>query len=436
MATGADSRSDTVVTPERTNFRRFLTNVLQVGGGGALGQVFVVAASPILTRQYSPEEFGIYAIYTSCVIILGGIACMRFEVPIPVPKRDRIAVDLARLAIISLVVVSLLAGAITIVSLQRFPSLIPSMPAWLGGLLIILGVIGYGGYQLLNFWAIRRQLYRPMAQTRITRGVMQVMLQISGGFAGIGAPGLVLGHALGHLSGLYTIGRDLLSALLRSPVSQLRLLRTARRYGNYAKYSMPAALLSSATLQLPAAVLAFTFGPAVAGIYAIAQRVIATPASIVGTAISQVFMGETMSLARSSPARMRRLYTRALLGSAATGFIPISLIAFGGPSLFASVLGSDWAEAGQYVRVMSPMFIFQFAVYPVSQTLHAIERPDLQLVFDACRLTLGIGPLIALSYLSHPPLNALLGYSAGMVASYILYITLGYVALSQKIRSS
>lgn len=415
----------------RVRNSQFLANVIRVGGGGAIGQALIVAASPILTRLFDPAEFGVYAIYTSLVIIVGSVACLRFDVPIPVPRRDTTATSLGRLSSISLVSVAGIAGLGTITFLWFGQDNISiDLAPWWGGLLVFVGIVGYGGYQLLNYWAIRRRLYKELGQTRITRGGMQVAIQVGAGALGAGAGGLIVGHALGHLFGFFAIGRDFLSLLRRTKASCARLRWTARRYRSYAMFSAPAALLSSVTMQLPAVLLALFYGPVVAGIYAVAQRVIATPASIVGTAISQVFMGETMKLARTSASKMRRAYTRALILSAIVGVLPIGLIAAGGPWLFGLVLGSEWVEAGRFVRVMSAMFAVQFAVYPVSQTLHAIERPDLQLFFDAMRMFLGIGTLLILGWSGVPALGTLLGYSLGMVIAYCLYIGLGYRALS------
>jgi len=405
-------------------------NVLRVGGGGAVGQFLVIAASPLLTRLFEPTDFGVYAIYTSVVIVAGTVACLRFDVAIPVPRLDSTAVALGRLATGTLLTIAVLSAIFVAVAVAgRLGGLKLSLTPGAAAGLIFLGVVGYGGYQLLNYWAIRRHLYKSLAQTRVTRGVMQVVFQVATGLIGTGAVGLMLGHALGHLSGLVAIGRDFFRHLVRRPLKWSRLLWTARRYRRFAVFSTPAALISSATLQLPPVLLALLYDPVAAGYFAIAQRVVATPAGIIGLAISQVFMSETMVLVRSSRRKMRVLYLRALASTFIIGLVPIGLIAVGGPWLFGLVFGDQWSEAGNFVRAMSIMFITQFAVYPVSQTLHAIERTDLQLLYDIVRMVLGVGTLVGLGLLHVAPVAALLGYSIALAAAYLFYMWLGYRAL-------
>ncbi len=422
-----------VVTRARTS--TLLRNAARVGGGGALGQAIVVASSPLLTRIYSPAEFGMYALYTSLVVVVGGVASLRYDVCIPVPRRTETAVTLGRISAMLLVVVGAAVAIVVAVAIRSgaLAAIGPVSPA-VAAALVFAGVIGYGGYQLLNYWAIRRRLYDALAQTRITRGAMQVAIQLGAGMASAGGAGLVLGHATGHLFGLTAIGRDFVRSLRRDRFDQRRLRWTARHFGGFARLSAPAAVLSSLSLQLPAVLLAAFFGPTPAGWYAVAQRVIATPAGIVGAAVSQVFMGETAQLARTSPSALRRRFVRAVLVAGVVGAVPISLIAWGGPGLFAWALGDAFGEAGSFVRIMGLMFVAQFAVYPVSQTLHVLQRSDLQLLYEAVRVVLGVGTLCVLAVGGGSPRTVLLGYTLGMSLSYGMYVMVGYRALSARIQ--
>lgn len=79
---------------------------------------------------------------------------------------------------------------------------------------------------------------------------------------------------------------------------------------------------------------------------------------------------------------------------------------------------------------MAPMFVAQFAMYPISQTLKVLERPGLQLVFDASRLALGVGSLAVAAWLGAEPVTAVLVYSIGMTLSYCVYLALALHALA------
>ena len=46
----------------------FAKNVNVLVGGTALGQVITVLASPLLTRLYAAEDFGVLAVYSSIAV--------------------------------------------------------------------------------------------------------------------------------------------------------------------------------------------------------------------------------------------------------------------------------------------------------------------------------------------------------------------------------
>lgn len=80
----------------------FVRNVAVLAGGTAAGQAIVVLASPVLTRLYTPEDFGVLAVYASLLCVLSTVATLRYELAIPLPKRDE---DAAALVVLCLVIV-------------------------------------------------------------------------------------------------------------------------------------------------------------------------------------------------------------------------------------------------------------------------------------------------------------------------------------------
>ena len=66
----------------------FLNNVLTLLAGTILAQIITVSVSPILTRLYTPEDFGVFALYTSIASILVIFGTCRYELAIVLPEED------------------------------------------------------------------------------------------------------------------------------------------------------------------------------------------------------------------------------------------------------------------------------------------------------------------------------------------------------------
>ena len=77
----------------------FIKNILTVMTGTALAAAVPIAVSPILTRLYTPNTFGLFGSFTAIVALLSIIATFRYEIAIMLPKNKKLANYVAQLAI-------------------------------------------------------------------------------------------------------------------------------------------------------------------------------------------------------------------------------------------------------------------------------------------------------------------------------------------------
>ena len=77
--------------------------IFVLSGGMGLAQLIIIAFSPILTRIYSPEDFGILSIFVSFLGITIVVSSMRFERVIPIVKSSRSYVVVLWISLIALI---------------------------------------------------------------------------------------------------------------------------------------------------------------------------------------------------------------------------------------------------------------------------------------------------------------------------------------------
>ena len=68
---------------------RFARSVAVVTAGAALGQGLVLVSAPLLTRLYTPADFGVLAVYGSLVSLVAVVSAMRYELAIALPGYDK-----------------------------------------------------------------------------------------------------------------------------------------------------------------------------------------------------------------------------------------------------------------------------------------------------------------------------------------------------------
>ncbi|NER94659.1 MAG: oligosaccharide flippase family protein [Symploca sp. SIO1B1] len=400
----------------------------------ALAQALTILASPLLTRLYTPEDFGILAVYTSLLSLFVVVGSWRYQLAIPIASNDLAAANVLALSVIALVFMTLLSGfamgilGSNIVTWTNAPELQPYL--WL----LPLGLFGAGMYQVLNYWAIRKKTFGYLAQTKLSQGVGQLITQLVLGLIHFRPLGLLLGDVVGRVAGssrIATLAWKQNHTVFREiSVSQMRSV--ASRYWRFPVLSGSSALLNSAGLQLPALLIAAFYGTQVAGWFALGQRIIGIPMALIGISVSQVYFSEAARLLRDNPEELRQFFFKTTRRLLTIGILPIGILAMGGPWLFNLVFGKAWLEAGKYVQILALMFLCQFVVVPISQTLNVIERQDLQLAWDVSRLFLVIGSLQVSTILELPARTAIILYGIAMLFSYCCLFLLTSMALNQQ----
>jgi len=400
-----------------------------VASGSAIGQIISVLVSPILTRFYSPEDFGIFGVYASILGIFTVVASLRYEFAIPLPEEDVIAANILTLCFLLLLVSVLLSGIIVgifgipIVEWTNSPGLKPYL--WL----IPLGLLGAGIYQILSYWATRKRDFRRLGRTRFNRGVWRALLQVGLGWVQEGPLGLLFGQLAGETAGSFSLAfaiwkedRDVFKA-----IQWQKIRSVGARYKRFPLLSSLAGFIDSLGLQLPQLLIASFYGAEVAGWFALGQRVIAIPLNIVMDAVAQVYFGEASNWVRNESGSVFRRILKLTGRLALIGGLPVVLICVLAPWLFKLVFGSSWEMAGLYVRIMGFMFAVRFVITPFSQTLNILERQEVYLFWDIIRFFLVVGGLLIGRFLKVSDVGAIIIYSLTMAVSYLI---LGYVVFN------
>ena len=356
----------------------FVRKCWLVASGTIAGQALVILSSPLLTRLYSPEEFGLFAVFGALVGIAGSTTGLRFEYAVPLLGDEQDAAAMVGLVVLT----SILLGLVAIAGIWFFGAFLagvveaPSLAPWLWLLPPAIVVWGFGS--ALSYWSVRRATYGVNGFNRTLQLGSQTAGQVGLGVAGLGAPGLILGYLLGYVVRMGHYLWRLTAAdrrLLVSP-SFRRMWRNAQANWRYPAFAFPSSLLAQISQLAPALLVAALFGPAMAGFYALSQRIMGLPVRMLSEAASQVFLGEMRDLGQAD---LHRLFLRTVIlftGLGLIGMLPILLFA---QPLFVLIFGEAWREAGVLAQLLVPLYIARFVSLPISQLLNALNRQDMHL---------------------------------------------------------
>jgi O-antigen/teichoic acid export membrane protein len=348
---------------------RVVRNISLATIGTAVSQGILVAVLPLLTRLYEPSDFALLAIYTSMMGLLVVIASGRYNLAISLPKDDA---DGLSLLIISLIVASAYTALLTLLYwffgrelLSFFSLMVFTSYSWL----VPLGVF-FAAYNMsLEYWFARTKQFQFLAKTRIFRAVVAVTFQIIiGALAGWPA-GLILGQlafvATGTVIQISALVSNRSHSVSRYSVADLK--RLMAKYSRFPLMSAPEATFNNIGVHVPILIIAAAAGPE-AGFLMIAMRILAVPISLLGVSVQQVYLSEAPQKHRAG--NLRGFTLKLQLALFRLGLLPLVIVGGLAPFLAESVFGAGWGPVGLVVLWMTPSYILQFIVSPVSVVLH------------------------------------------------------------------
>lgn len=352
---------------KKSDLRR---SVFVLVGGTAFGHVITALALPIATRLYSPAEFGVLAVFASVVSIVSVVACLRFDIAVPVGGTDKEAANLLVLAIVFALLISLAVGILVSIipgNLLEQIGLAAITPyLWL----LPLGILLAGAYSAFQGWQIRRGGFGLIARSRVGQSAAMAGGQIGFGVAGVVPLGLMVGHTLNTAVGCLVLGHRVFANETRLLVAINResLRTTFHAFSRYPKYSTLEALCNSAAIQLPVIMIAaLAIGPE-AGYLTLAMSVMQAPMALIGNAIGQVYLSRAPDEYRKR--NLGPFTVDTLGGLSRVGIGPLAFAGIVAPEGFAIIFGESWRRAGEIVTWMTPWFVAQFLSSPLSMAVH------------------------------------------------------------------
>jgi O-antigen/teichoic acid export membrane protein len=422
----------------RTTAGNLREGIVTLAGGNGVAQLVTLSVAPILTRLYSPADYGALTVLVAVVSVLAILATGRFHLAIPLPE----SVQQARQLLITALALTALSSTLIALLVWAFADRIFEtlrIPGAVGYWWFIpVATAGIAMYETLYHWALRLKQFRLLTRTRVTQAITGSTTSIGVGVFSTGPFGLLLGALFFQAAGICRLARfaraPLPNTIKTAQVLAPRFPSTVRAYFSFASFSCLAAFLNTLGVALAPVLLARLYGEEAGGSYGFAYRLITVPMLLVGNAISQVFLAEAAPNLANRPEYIRHLH-RAI--TKRTVWFAAALVAVGvlSPFLFPLVFGARWAQAGVFAAWMTIFCAAQLVVSPVSNLAVLLRRQDLQCALDALRVLVIIPSLVVPHMLGATATQTVASYSLSMFGLYGVYYAV-YAHLARSLVSS
>lgn len=400
----------------------FLKNVIALFKGNVVFQITIILTLIFLAKHYTPSEIGEYAVFVSIISIISTIAPGRLEMAIMLPKKDKIAYSIYKLSSLFILSVSLIFLLISYV-LYKFSiyftevkiSFIP---------LLFFGLI-FAAFNLLQAQYLNRlEKFKAVSNGKIITAIMIATLQVLSVYFYKSVKILAFSYMFGFLvSTLYYYG------VLYNHVKQFNCTKDELKLTLYTYQKFPtinnlSSLFNIVANQGPVIFLEIVFGSAISGFYSVVQKTLNAPASLIGTAFSQVFYKKiTKDISGEALKKFMLLSLRYLSFVSIAILVTIMLFS---DFLYVFVFGEDYIISAKIARIMVVFFLVRLMFSSMSTLIIARNKLSLDLSFNivyaiSLLLPIFIGWFFQLNWITVISIITFNGTSCFLFLGYLLF---------------
>jgi O-antigen/teichoic acid export membrane protein len=356
--------------------------------GTAVAQIIAFALSPVISRLFSPIDFGIAGSFAAVVTVVSTVVTLQYSQAIILPKSDKDAINLLGVSCLCTLVFSLLCFAACIIApaslndLMRTTGLLA--PGLLMGAVLVTGI-----NQSFQAWCVRAKAFKQTSASQVVRSLASSGAQVGCGSMSFGAVGLVGSSVLAEILATVNLGRVVLRdwRTLGRNVGWKTMRHLALEYRDFPVFNASSSLINSLSLGLPMLLLTHFYGLAVAGGYAFAMRILSTPMGFVLSSLRQVLLQKAAE-AHHEGRRLMSLYAKISLGLFGVALLPAMAMFVWAPRLFSWIFGPQWLMAGEFATSLVVWLLFMFCNVPASLFGRIIRIQRQMFVFDLSVLLL------------------------------------------------
>ncbi|HDE0381928.1 TPA: type 8 capsular polysaccharide synthesis protein Cap8K [Staphylococcus aureus] len=394
-----------------------------------IAQVILIITTPIITRLYSPTEFGEFTIFSNIAMILIPIINARYDLLIVNTKNDRSANILSQISFLISLLILLILIPIFAISAWLYPNFI------LDFIFIIIMLFLVSLTNIFTNYLNKERKYKVLSLINVFRAGSMALLQIIFGLLALGSLGLIIGFSLSYIAGI-TLGYKTFKKHFNIVRDKEETKALFLENKNQLVYSTPSILLNSLSFSVVVFFIGILYTNTEVGIYGMAIRVLGIPVTIISLGLSKIFMQQANDyyIEHGNFRNLLLKFSSILVIVSIILYVPLYLFS---EELVNILLGHSWVDAITVIKIVILLFVIRLIVSTVSLSVIVLQKQQLELILQALFLigttvTFVISKMLNLTFLNFVSINTVV-----LIVSYmIFFIALYYFAKNKQFKNS
>ena len=358
---------------------QYVKNLFVLTTGVGLSQLIPLLLLPLLTRFFSPAEFGVLALFLAVIQLLSIVATFRLEMAVLLPKKDSDAAILCLISffilLTSVLLISLIflilsvCGVLDSIKNTLFNNNVHELGAFLIYLLP-LGVLFMGCYNILYSWSNRLELYKNMTYSHLAHSFFSTPLAIMLSFSSLQFIALILGQIIGRLFACLLLIRSFFNII--GEISDSGLINKSKellsKYRKFIFFETPHSILNFIAQKYIIVFFTAFFGLLTVGVFDLVDKILGKPLGVISNSFKTVFY-KRLTTAKDKLS----IFKKSILLMTVISLVLTTPFYLMPDTFFVLLLGQEWTDVGKYIQLICPLlfsrFIFNVITPAISYTL-------------------------------------------------------------------
>jgi O-antigen/teichoic acid export membrane protein len=356
-------------------------------GGQAISQLILIPFYPLLTRLYTPENFGEYAFFQTIVGIFLILIFLRLEEALVLKMDENEAKKLWS----NCLKIALATFSISIIILLIIkPSWQEKLNLSVIEVLLYFGLygIGAGGLLLISQWLLRWQNYKAITQIRIWQSMGLLLMSVIFGYLEFGAKGLIMALSFSQMIAWFAIRK---SWNLPAFTFQSEFKKQILKWKDFPLYNASSGIIENIGRSIPIWALLWLWTAEETGFFSLATRILALPVTLIAASYGQVLYRQLVDWWPHQKQMAAKWIYKTWLSLAAIAILPAIILMVYGEPIFVILFGKQWAGIGNFLIYLTPVFMIMGLVLPTSQLFLVARKQQILLSISLGQIITRLG---------------------------------------------
>lgn len=352
-----------------------------------------VLAYPILTRIYTPGDFGVFSAIIAISTFMGAISLLRLDTIFQIAPQEEEKKILSASFIVTLSSALVIFVAVFFLGPELFSKFQTgdAQLAWHWSYAVMITVIAafLGLFSLAQQRTAKIRRYKKLAFAQVSRTFITVIVQIIVVLLLPSSAGLVFGFLAGLVIGtviIWCIPAEVFQNFLTDPKQEIQTTHSIIvEYWSFIPVDVANVLISTSVIVAYPLFVIFVFGSESAGFFVIASQFAFIPVSILSLAISTVYF-QRFSRSLRDGIGAKKLFISTLSLAIFIALVSIAVLGLAAKPLIQFLFSSEWSPSSTYILYLLPTVLARVVIGCIGSTPLALRKPKMLMYWNIVQI--------------------------------------------------